>query len=121
MVWIIILVVVVAVVATLWGRKRMQVLKKKADLERDLESVVASFTDLREKVKQSDLREHETAIVVSNIDRSLETLERWKSNAIPNITLWKNHTAPIEREFIDLQESVARELSKYEGLAKLKA
>ena len=116
MVWIIVLVVVVAVIATFWGRKRMEVLKKKADLERDIQGVIASFSDLRGRVGESSLRDHEKAILVSNIDRSLEQLERWKTTAIPNITLWKNHTAPIEREFADLQESVARELAKYDEL-----
>ena len=45
-------------------------------------------------------------------------MERWRSTALPNITFWKNHTEPIEKEFRSLKESVAQELSKYDGIPK---
>ncbi len=119
MVWIIVVAVLVVLVVALWSRKRLEVLKRKAQLEQTIESVITSFIDLKARVNELDLRDHEKRILVGNIERNLETLERWKTTAIPNITFFKNHTIPIEREFNELRESVAKDLSKYEGLPKL--
>ncbi len=117
MVWIIIVVVIAIVAAFFWGRKRTKVLKERDELQATIQSVMASFRELKEKINESELRDNEKKILHANIDRNLEQLERWESSALPSITFFKNHTAPIEKEFRSLQESVAAELSKYDELA----
>ena len=116
MAWIIVLAVVVVLVVVLWGTKRAAVLKSKTKLEQDIEHALTSFGELTGKIRDSDLKDHEKKILTKNIEGSIETLERWKSSTLPNITLWKNHTAPLEKELADLRENVARDLASYEGL-----
>lgn len=120
MVWLIILAVIVVLVVVLWTNKRLKVLKEKERLEQTLQSVVASYRDLKAKIQASDIRENEKTGLIANIDQSIVTLERWESTALPNVTFFKNHTEPIEKEFAGLQESVARELAKYEDLSGAK-
>jgi len=117
MVWIIIAAVIVVGSGALWTTKRMKVLKSKEELQQSIESVITSFSQLRDKVRSSDLRDHEKASLVKNIEQNIEQLERWKNTALPNITFMKNHTEPIEKEFNGLKEGVARELSKYDELS----
>lgn len=116
MVWIIIGIVVIAAVV-FWVTKRMKVLKERDELQATIQSVMASFRELKEKINQSGLRDNEKKILLSNVDRNIDQLERWESSSLPSITLFKNHTAPIEKEFRNLQESVAAELSKYDELS----
>jgi type II secretory pathway pseudopilin PulG len=116
MVWIIIVGVLLVLVAVLFTRQRLKVLSSKAELERTIQSVLDSFGSLRDKIVASDLRQNEKDILLGNVQRNIDQLERWKNSALPNITFWKNHTAPIEKEFTSLQESVARELSQYKDL-----
>lgn len=118
MVWIVIAAVIVVGVAVFWGSKRAGDLKAKAQLQEEIAGVIASFSDLKGKIAASDLRDHDKAPLIKNIDREIETLERWKDTALPNITFWKNHTEPIEKEFRSLKESVAHELSKYDRIPK---
>ena len=117
MVWIIVIAVIVVTVGVIWGIRRTKVLKSKQKLEQEMQGVIASFQDLKGRVQESQLRDHEKETVVKNIDQNIETLERWKNTALPNITLFKNHTEPIEKEFRGLQENVERELSRYDELA----
>ena len=118
MVWIIVGAIVVLAVV-FWGTTRVKVLKKKVELQDTIRSVITSFRELGGKIEQSQLKDNEKKILLDNIARNVETLERWESTAIPNITFWKNHTDPIEKEFRSLKEGVAFELSKYEGLPDL--
>jgi hypothetical protein len=115
-VFLIVLGVVVILIAGVWSAKRMKVLASKRELERELQSVINSFEELKAKIGEADLRDHEKATLVGNIDQNIEMLQRWKQTALPNVTFFKNHTAPIEKEFNSLRESVANELSRYEGL-----
>ena len=117
MLWIIIVAVVVIVVVVFWSIKRTKVLKSRQQLEQEMQGLIASFNDLKGKVQESSLRDHEKEAVLKNVDQNIETLERWQSTALPNVTFFKNHTDPIEKEFRGLQESVARDLSKYDELA----
>jgi len=117
MVWIIIAAVIIVGSGILWTTRRMKVLKSKEELQQSIESVIASFSQLRDKVHSSNLPNHEKTSLVKNIEQNIEQLERWKNTALPNITFMKNHTEPIEKEFNGLKESVARELSKYDELA----
>ncbi len=118
MVWIIVGIIIIAL-AVLWGSKRLKVLKERDALQSDMQSVMASFRELKEKIRASDLRENEKTILIINIDRNIEQLERWERSALPSVTFFKNHTAPIEKEFRNLQESVAAELSKHDDLPDL--
>jgi molybdopterin converting factor small subunit len=116
MIWIIVIAAILAAIATLFTVQRMKVLKSKEELEQTIESVISSFEDLMRKAKESDLDEQEKSIVVANIERNVQQLNRWKNQSLPNVTFWKNHTAPIEKEFNDLKENVASELARYEDL-----
>lgn len=119
MVWIIIVSVAVVAIVAFVSVKRAAVLKAKAKLQDEIAGVIASFSDLKVKIGESELRDSEKTPLIKNIDRNIEQLERWRSTALPNITFWKNHTEPIEKEFRSLKESVAQELSKYDGIPKL--
>lgn len=116
MTWLIVLAVIVVLGGVLWGTKRAGVLKSKAQLEQNIEHAIVSFGELTGKIRDSDLRDHEKKVLLKNIESSIETLERWKNTTLPNITLWKNHTAPLEKELAGLRENVARDLASYEGL-----
>jgi type II secretory pathway pseudopilin PulG len=116
MIWIIIVAAIVVLAAVLWSLKRKKVLESKVELERTIESVLDSFGSLRGKITESDLRQNEKDILLANVQRNIDQLERWKNTALPNITFWKNHTEPIEKEFKSLQESVAHELAGYKDL-----
>lgn len=114
MIWIIIAAVVLAAIAVIVTVQRRKVLESKQELEQSIESVINSFEDLTEKIKSSDLGEQEKKTLIGNIDRNIAQLERWRDSSLPNVTFWKNHTAPIEKEFKNLRESVATELSRYD-------
>jgi hypothetical protein len=118
MVWIIVASVIVVAIVVYVSVKRAAVLKAKAKLQDEIAGVITSFSDLKVKIAESELREHDKTPLIKNIDRNIEQLERWRSTALPNITFWKNHTAPIEKEFRNLKESVAQELSKYDEIPK---
>lgn len=116
MVWIIVGAVILAGAAGLYGSRRVKVLKSKAELESKMQSALDSYDSLRQKITTSELRQNEKDVLVGNVQRNIDQLERWKNTALPNVTFFKNHTAPIQKEFADLQESVARELSQYKDL-----
>ncbi|MFW5689214.1 MAG: hypothetical protein ACOC1U_06565 [Spirochaetota bacterium] len=116
MIWIIIVAAILAVAATLWASRRMKVLASKKELESSMQSVKDSFGDLRKKIAASDLRQNEKDTLDGNVQRNIDQLDRWMNTAVPNITFWKNHPEPIQKEFADMQESVARELSQYKDL-----
>lgn len=117
MIWIIVVAAILVTVAVLYSTKRLKVLKAKEELERTMESVISSFRDLTVKIRESDLGDHEKSILVGNIERNIAQLERWRDSSLPNVTFWKNHTKPIEKEFKDLQDSVAADLARYEELS----
>lgn len=119
MIWIIIAGAVVVLVAVLFTTNRLKVLAAKAELERTIQGVLDSFGSLRAKITESDMRENEKKLLLANLQRNVDQLEQWKNSSIPNITFWKNHTAPIEKEFASLKETVDRELSKYDDLPNL--
>lgn len=116
MTWIIIGAVIVVSAATVFTVRRRKVLASKAELENSMQSVLDSFGSLRKKIEESDIRQNEKDVLLANVQRSIDQLERWKNSALPNVTFFKNHTAPIEKEFLGLQESVARDLSEYKDL-----
>ena len=114
MTWIILLAVVVVAGVALWAVKRSKVLKAKQELVRSIDAVITSFGDLKRKVEESDINASHKKTLVANIERSIDTLEGWQKTALPDVTLFKNHVAPIEKEFYELRESVARELAEYD-------
>lgn len=116
MLWIIIVAVILAGAATVFTIRRRKVLAAKAELEGSIQEVLDSFRSLREKIAASDIRQNEKDTLLSNVDRNIDQLERWQKTAIPNVTFWKNHTEPIEKEFASLKENVARELSGYDDI-----
>lgn len=116
MTWIIVLVVAVAAGIVLWGVKRSKVLKAKQELVQTIDAVITSFGELKQKVEAADINASHKKTLVANIDRSIDTLEGWQKTALPDVTLFKNHVAPIEKEFHELRESVARELAEYDVL-----
>ena len=116
MIWIIVVSVLVVAVAIAFASKRTRVLRSKEKLQEDVLGALDSFESLKAKVNASDLRDHQKARLVGNIDMNITTLERWKATAIPNITFWKNHPEPIQKELVDLREGVARDLAAYDGL-----
>jgi hypothetical protein len=113
MIWIIVAAAVLVAVAVIITIQRRKVLESKQELEESIEGVINSFEDLTEKIKASELGEQEKKTLIGNIDRNIAQLERWRDSSLPNVTFWKNHTAPIEKEFNNLRESVATELSRY--------
>jgi hypothetical protein len=118
MIWIIVVSVLLVLAAVLYGRKRTSVLASRKRLEGEMQGVLDSFADLKTKIQASELQPSVKNTLVGNVDQNIETLERWKNRALPNVTFWKNHTEPIEKEFADLKESVARELSQYAVIPK---
>lgn len=118
MIWIIVVAAILVAIAVVFGVRRMKVLKSKEELEQSIQSVISSFEDLTRKIKESDLGDQEKSTLVSNIERNIAQLERWRDSSLPNVTFWKNHTAPIEKEFRNLQESVEAELARYEEIAQ---
>lgn len=116
MVWIIIVAVILVGAATVFTIRRRKVLASKAELEASMQSVLDSFVSLREKISASDIRRNEKETLLDNVQRSIDQLERWKNTALPNVTFFKNHTEPIEKEFESLKENVARELSEYDDI-----
>ena len=116
MIWIIIGAAILVFAATIFTIRRRKVLASKVELENSIQSVLDSFGSLRNKIAESDLRQNEKDVLLSNVQRNIDQLDRWKNTAIPNITFWKNHPEPIEKEFRSLQESVDRELSAYKDL-----
>jgi hypothetical protein len=113
MVWIIIVAVLLVLTAVLYGTRRSRVVASKKRLEDGIQGLLDSFTDLKAKIQGSDLQPNVKTSRIKNADQNIETIERWKNQALPNITFWKNHTEPIAKEFDDLNESVTRELSQY--------
>jgi len=116
MIWIIVVAALLVLAVAFWSSRRLKVLKAKKELEEQIQSVLDSFGSLREKITASELRQNEKDNLLDNVQRNIDQLERWKNTAIPNITFWKNHTEPIRKEFVSLQESVAHELSQYKDL-----
>ena len=116
MVWIIVGAVILAGAIGLYTSRRLKVLKAKAELESKMQSALDSYASLRQKITASELRQNEKDVLVDNVQRNIDQLERWKNTALPNVTFFKNHTAPIQKEFADLQEDVARALSAYKDL-----
>ena len=116
MTWIIVVAAILVVAGGFWGSRRVKVLKSKAELEDKMQSLLDSFRSLKQKITESDLRQNEKDTLLANVERSIDQLERWKNTALPNVTFLKNHTEPIRKEFEDLQESVARQLSEYDDL-----
>ena len=116
MLWIIIVAVILVGAATIFTIRRRKVLASKAELEGSIQSVLDSFRSLHGKIAASDIRQNEKDVLLDNVQRSIDQLERWKNTALPNVTFFKNHTAPIEKEFESLKESVARELSEYDDI-----
>ncbi len=116
MIWIIIVAAIVVLAGGFWSARRVKVLKSKAELEDKMQSLLDSFHSLKQKISESDIRQNEKDTLLGNVERSIDQLERWKNTALPNVTFWKNHTEPIKKEFADLQESVARQLSGYDDL-----
>ncbi len=116
MVWIIIVAAIVIVAGGFWTSRRLKVLKQKTELEREMQGVLDSFGSLRQQIVASEIRQNEKDILLDNVQRSIDQLERWRDTAVPNITFFKNDPAPIKKEFADLKESVARDLSQYKDL-----
>ncbi|MFW5718515.1 MAG: hypothetical protein ACOC0E_13845 [Spirochaetota bacterium] len=116
MIWIIIVAAIVIVAGAFWTSQRLKVLKQKSELEREIQGVLDSFGSLREKIAASEIRKNEKDVLLDNVRRSIDQLERWKNTAIPNVTFFKNDPEPIWKEFADLKESVARDLSQYKDL-----
>lgn len=113
MVWIIVVSVLLVLAAVVYGIRRSRVLASKKRLEDGIEGLIDSFNDLKAKIQESDLEPNVKTSRIKNAEQNIETIERWKNHALPNITFWKNHTEPIEKEFDALNDNVTRELAQY--------
>jgi len=113
MVWIIVLAVLLVLTGVLYSVRRSKVMAEKKRLEEGIPLLLDSFAQLKAKIQGSELQPNVKTSRIKNADQNIETIERWKTQGLPNITFFRNHTAPIEKEFNDMNENVSRELAHY--------